>query len=80
MVNGFYDEMINSELGKMIPDDVKGVNWVVAEAPATTEYVFSRQFLLLPCHRVNCVLLLRRIRILKKRNVVVWTTSARPID
>jgi hypothetical protein len=37
MVNGFYNEMINSELGKMIPDDVKGVDWVVAEAPATTE-------------------------------------------
>jgi hypothetical protein len=37
MVSGFYDQMVNSELGKMIPDDVKGIDWTVAEAPAITE-------------------------------------------
>lgn len=39
MVTGFYEEMVSSELGQMIPDDVKGINWEVKEAPANTEYV-----------------------------------------
>jgi hypothetical protein len=42
MVTGFYEEVKNSELDRMIPDDVKGVDWVGAEAPATTEYVLLR--------------------------------------
>jgi hypothetical protein len=37
MVTGFYDEMVNSELGRIIPDDVKGINWEVAEVPVETE-------------------------------------------
>jgi hypothetical protein len=41
MVTGFYDEMVKSELGAMIPSDVKGVDWEVKEAPAKTEYVHS---------------------------------------
>jgi hypothetical protein len=39
MVTGFYYDMVNSELGQMIPDDVKGVDWTVKEPPAETEYV-----------------------------------------
>ncbi|KAF2828114.1 hypothetical protein CC86DRAFT_381072 [Ophiobolus disseminans] len=44
MVTGFYQEMIQSELGQLIPDDVKGVNWEVQEAPADTELVQLRKF------------------------------------
>jgi hypothetical protein len=46
MVTGFYNEMVNSELVQMIPDDVKSVDWAVAEVPATTEYVHLRYMLL----------------------------------
>lgn len=37
MVTGFYDEMVSSELGRIIPEDVKGFDWTAAEAPAETE-------------------------------------------
>jgi hypothetical protein len=37
MVTGFYDEMVSSELGRIIPEDVKGIDWTAAEAPAETE-------------------------------------------
>jgi hypothetical protein len=39
MVISFFDEFENSELGRIVPDDVKGVDWMGAEAPTTTEYV-----------------------------------------
>jgi hypothetical protein len=39
MVTGFYTDMVNSELGRMIPDDVKGIDWTIKEPPAETEYV-----------------------------------------
>jgi hypothetical protein len=37
MVTGFYDEMVSSELGRIIPDDVKDIDWKTAEAPTETE-------------------------------------------
>jgi hypothetical protein len=37
MVSGFYNEMLQSELAHMVPDDVKGINWEAKEAPADTE-------------------------------------------
>jgi hypothetical protein len=56
MVAGFYEEMVKSELGVMIPPDVKGVNWEVKEAPAETEYVHSDPFSkLLADLLVSCV-------------------------
>jgi hypothetical protein len=39
MVTGFYNDMLNSELSRMIPDDVKGIDWLNKEPPAETEYV-----------------------------------------
>lgn len=45
MVTGFYDEMVRSEIGAIIPDDVKGIDWEVKEAPAETEYVCSKLLL-----------------------------------
>ncbi|KAF1914547.1 hypothetical protein BDU57DRAFT_453289 [Ampelomyces quisqualis] len=44
MVTGFYDEIMSSELGRIIPEDVKGMNWAVAEAPVETELVQLRKF------------------------------------
>ncbi|KAH8727988.1 hypothetical protein GQ44DRAFT_702487 [Phaeosphaeriaceae sp. PMI808] len=44
MVTSFYNEMRNSKLSQLIPDDVKGVNWEVKEAPTTTELVQLRRF------------------------------------
>jgi hypothetical protein len=56
MVTGFYEEMVKSELGAMIPPDVKGVNWEVKEAPAETEYVqFESLFKLLADLLFFCV-------------------------
>jgi hypothetical protein len=39
MVSGFYNEILQSELAHMVPDDVKGMDWEAKEAPANTEYV-----------------------------------------
>ncbi|KAF2033932.1 hypothetical protein EK21DRAFT_97746 [Setomelanomma holmii] len=36
--------MKQSELGLLMPDDIKGVNWATMEAPADTELVQSRKF------------------------------------
>ncbi|KAH7406824.1 hypothetical protein DE146DRAFT_607468 [Phaeosphaeria sp. MPI-PUGE-AT-0046c] len=44
MVTGFYHQLIESELGHLIPDDVKGRDWTTAEAPAETELIQLRKF------------------------------------
>lgn len=37
MVTGFYGQLLQSELNHLIPEDVKGRDWLTAEAPAETE-------------------------------------------
>ncbi|KAH3965278.1 hypothetical protein HBI24_028490 [Parastagonospora nodorum] len=44
MVTGFYQEMMKSELGAMIPSDVEGINWETKEVPVETELVQLRKF------------------------------------
>jgi len=44
MVNRFYDLMNESELGQMIPGDVKGIDWQTEEQPPNTELVLLRKF------------------------------------
>lgn len=44
MVTEFYQQMITSELNHLIPDDVKNLDWMTAEAPAETELVQLRKF------------------------------------
>ena len=44
MVAGVYETLISSELGKIVPDDVKNINWHTEEPPAETELVQLRQF------------------------------------
>jgi hypothetical protein len=44
MVSRFYVEMKNSELGRMIPDDVVDVDWHTKEQPPNTELVQLRKF------------------------------------
>jgi hypothetical protein len=44
MVNEFYQEMKNSELGSLIPTDIQGVDWESKEAPEETELVQLRKF------------------------------------
>jgi hypothetical protein len=44
MLTGFYTEMKESELGRMIPDDVKDIDWHSKEQPPTTELVQLRKF------------------------------------
>jgi hypothetical protein len=44
MVAGFYTEMKESELGRMIPNDVKDIDWHTEEQPPDTELVQLRKF------------------------------------
>jgi hypothetical protein len=44
MVTGFYTQMKESELGRMIPDDVKDTDWHSEEQPPNTELVQLRKF------------------------------------
>jgi hypothetical protein len=44
LLTGFYEEMKQSELGHMIPDDIKGIDWETKEAPVDTELVQLRKF------------------------------------
>ncbi|KAI8932679.1 hypothetical protein NX059_010173 [Plenodomus lindquistii] len=44
MVTSFYAEMKESEIGRIIPDDVSSVNWHESESPAETELVQLRKF------------------------------------
>lgn len=44
MVSSFYDAMKASILEKLIPDDVKGINWLTQEPPVETELVQLRKF------------------------------------
>jgi hypothetical protein len=41
MVTGFYQEMMQSELAQLIPDDVKDVDWESGEVSGNIEYVRS---------------------------------------
>ncbi|KAF2849119.1 hypothetical protein T440DRAFT_399921 [Plenodomus tracheiphilus IPT5] len=43
MVSSFYTEMKESELGRMVPDDVRDIDWE-AELPVDTELVQLRKF------------------------------------
>ena len=44
MVTRFYDEMKASILGKLIPKDVQGIDWLTQEPPEETELVQLRKF------------------------------------
>ena len=44
MVTGVYEQMKESELGRVIPDDVKNINWQTEEQPPNTELVQLRKF------------------------------------
>jgi hypothetical protein len=44
MVTGFYTQMKESELGRIIPEDVTGIDWMTAEKPFDTELVQLRKF------------------------------------
>ena len=44
MVAGFYEAMKASEMRKMIPKDVYGIDWTTQEPPAETELVQLRKF------------------------------------
>lgn len=44
MVASFYTQMKESELGRMIPDDVKNIDWQTEEQPPNTELVQLRKF------------------------------------
>ncbi|CBX99546.1 hypothetical protein LEMA_P087850.1 [Plenodomus lingam JN3] len=50
MVTSFYEEMKESELGRIIPADVRDVNWPEAETPPTTELTQLRKFATLIHH------------------------------
>jgi hypothetical protein len=57
MVTGFFGEMVKSELGAMIPADVKGVDWETKEVPDGTEYVCSES-LRSPAQTCRCLCVL----------------------
>jgi hypothetical protein len=44
MVSSFYHEMTASPMGKMMPDDIKGIDWTTQEPPVETELVQLRKF------------------------------------
>ncbi|KAF9695356.1 hypothetical protein EKO04_006459 [Ascochyta lentis] len=44
MVSSFYNAMQTSVLQKLIPEDVKGIDWTTQEPPADTELVQLRKF------------------------------------
>jgi hypothetical protein len=52
MVASFYEQMKESELGRMIPDDVKNIDWHTKEQPVDTELVSLRRFSQVVVHHV----------------------------